>query len=61
MKKASLLTAILILMCITIDRSSREVSAVNEATKNTFRCKFANAYVFVFCMLFTEIPDFTYT
>ena len=41
MKKASLLTATLILMCMTIDHSSREVSAVNEATKNTFRCKFA--------------------
>ena len=61
MKKASLLTATLILICMTIDRSSREVSAVNEATKNTFRCKFANVYVFVFGMLFTDIPDFTCT
>lgn len=40
MKKASLLTATLILMCMTIDHSSREVSAVNEATKNTFRFLF---------------------
>ena len=47
MKKASLLTATLILMCMTIDHSSREVSAVNEATKNTFRCKFA-MYMFLY-------------
>ena len=47
MKKASLLTATLILMCMTIDHSSREVSAVNEATKNTFRCKFV-MYMFLY-------------
>lgn len=40
MLKASVVKLIFILGIATLDHSTREVQAINEATENTFRCKF---------------------
>ena len=49
MRKTSVLLTVFILGITPLDRSSRDVQAVNEATKNIFRCKFINKLFDCFC------------
>ena len=49
MRKTSVLLTVFILGITPLDRSSRDVQAVNEATKNIFRCKFINILFDCYC------------